>query len=164
LFFGITVQPLEPRALTAIHRHVAAARAGREPRVIARLASGWALLGERQFLRGYALLLPDPVVPTLNALGAPQRAQFLSDMGLIGDALLSVTDAVRINYAMFGNLEPALHAHVIPRYDSEAEDLRVAQPWAYDRAQARAFDVRHDTPLLESLRAALAAANIPTSQ
>src|SRR6201993_4481600 len=50
-----------------------AAREGREPRVIARLFSGWALFGERQFLRGYALLLPDPVVPTLTALGAQER-------------------------------------------------------------------------------------------
>ena len=55
---------------TEIHKMVAAARDGREPRVIARLYSGWALFGERQFLRGYTLLLPVPVVPTLNALGS----------------------------------------------------------------------------------------------
>ena len=60
--------PAEP--LTAIHQQVIAAREGREPRVIARLFTGWALFGERQFVRGYALLLPDPVVPNLNALGA----------------------------------------------------------------------------------------------
>ena len=28
---------------------------------------------------------------------------------------------VRVNYAIFGNVEPALHAHVIPRYRSEPE-------------------------------------------
>src|SRR5579872_3518343 len=108
---------------TVIHRQVAAAREGREPRVIARLYSGWAVFGERQFLRGYALLLPDPVVPTLNALGAKERTAFLLDMTRLGDALLKVTGAVRINYAMFGNVEPALHAHVIPRYADEVEKL-----------------------------------------
>lgn len=143
---------------TAIHRQVAEARAGREPRVIARLASGWALLGEQQFLRGYALLLPDPVVPTLNALPAPGRARFLADMALLGDALLAVTGAVRINYAMYGNLEPALHAHVIPRYDSEVESLRTAQPWAYDWSEAPRFDAVAHAPLMGALRAALAAA------
>lgn len=55
---------------TAIHSQVSAAREGRDPRVIARLYSGWAVFGARQFLRGYTLLLPDPVVPNLNALGA----------------------------------------------------------------------------------------------
>ena len=71
---------------TAIHRLVAAAREGREPRVIARLFSGWVLFGERQFLRGYALLLPDPVVPTLNALGAQERAAYMQDVARLGDA------------------------------------------------------------------------------
>ena len=58
---------------TAIHRRVAALQAGRDPTLIARLASGWAVFGERQVLRGYALLLPDPVVPHLNALAGPAR-------------------------------------------------------------------------------------------
>jgi diadenosine tetraphosphate (Ap4A) HIT family hydrolase len=126
--------------LTAIHTQVIAAREGRDPRVIARLFSGWAVFGERQFVRGYALLLPDPVVPNLNALGARERIAFLSDMSRLGDALLKVTGAARINYAIFGNLDPALHAHVIPRYLDEPEGLRTEQPWAYDWSAAPAFD------------------------
>ena len=50
------------------------------------------------------------------------------------------TDAVRINYAIFGNREPALHAHIIPRYADEPEALRTAHPWAYDWEKAPAFD------------------------
>jgi diadenosine tetraphosphate (Ap4A) HIT family hydrolase len=127
-------------SVTAIHNQVSAAREGRNPRVIARLFSGWAVFGERQFVRGYALLLPDPVVPNLNALGARERIAFLSDMTRLGDALLKVTGALRINYAMFGNEEPALHAHVIPRYLDEPEPLRFSQPWAYDWQAAPAFE------------------------
>src|SRR3984893_17209643 len=118
---------IEPE--TVIHTQVAAARDGRDPRVIARLYSGWAVFGERQFVRGYALLLPDPVVPDLNSLGARERIAFLSDMSRLGDALLKVTGAARINYAIFGNQEAALHAHVIPRYVDEPEALRGTQPW-----------------------------------
>ena len=125
---------------TAIHEQVSAAREGREPRVIARLFTGWAVFGERQFVRGYALLLPDPVVPDLNALGARERIAFLSDMSRLGDALLKVTGAARINYAIFGNQEPALHAHVIPRYLDEPQALRTAQPWAYDWSAAPLFE------------------------
>jgi diadenosine tetraphosphate (Ap4A) HIT family hydrolase len=124
---------------TAIHRMVAAARAG-DPSVIARLPAGWAVFGARQFVRGYALLLPDPVVPTLNDLAGTARAQFLADMARLGDALLAATGAVRINYAMFGNLEPALHAHVVPRYAGEPESLRTAHPWAYDWDAAPAYE------------------------
>lgn len=138
-------------AETAIHRQVAAAREGREPRVITRLYSGWAVFGERQFVRGYALLLPDPVVPSLNALGAQERTQFLLDVSRLGDALLKVTGAARINYAILGNVEPALHAHVIPRYADEPEALRTSHPWAYDWERAAAFDRSACRELAEGL-------------
>lgn len=141
--------PAQP--LTRIHQQVNEARAGRNPRVIARLYSGWAVFGERQFVRGYCLLLPDPVVANLNALDAQERTTFLTDMARLGDALLKVTAALRINYAMFGNEEPALHAHVIPRYLDEPEGLRAAHPWAYDWEAAPAFERTAYEELAESL-------------
>jgi diadenosine tetraphosphate (Ap4A) HIT family hydrolase len=117
---------------TTIHAMVDRCRAADYPAAVARLRSGWVVMGERQVLTGYCLLLPDPVVPHLNALVSEQRAQFLSDMALIGDALLRVTTALRINYAIFGNVDPALHAHVFPRHATEPEATRTAQPWALD--------------------------------
>ena len=39
---------------------------------------------------------------------------------------------MRINYALFGNVEPALHAHIVPRFADEAAATRTAQPWALD--------------------------------
>ncbi len=63
---------------------------------------------------------------------AAARTSFLADMAAIGDALLVTCGAVRINYAMFGNVEPALHAHLFPRRQDEPEARRAAQPWALD--------------------------------
>lgn len=140
---------------TAIHRMVAACQADHYESKIARLPSGFAVLGTAQFLRGYSLLLPDPVVPHLNDMAAEHRRQFLDDMAALGDAVLKVTGALRINYAMFGNAEPALHAHVIPRYVDEPEALRTAHPWSYDWAAAPQFDAASDAALLKELRAAL---------
>jgi diadenosine tetraphosphate (Ap4A) HIT family hydrolase len=141
---------------TAIHRRVAACRAGTDPTVIARLASGWAVMGDPQVLAGYCLLLPDPVVPHLNALPPEAQVAFLADLARLGQAVLELTGALRINYAMFGNLEPALHAHVHPRHANEPEALRAAHPWAYDWSAARRFDPERDGPLLRALRARLA--------
>jgi diadenosine tetraphosphate (Ap4A) HIT family hydrolase len=145
-------------ATTAIHRRVAALREGRDPTVIARLAGGWAVLGDPQVIPGYCLLLPDPVVSHLNALQGPARAAFLADMAALGDVLQAECGAVRINYAIFGNVEPALHAHLFPRRADEPAALATAQPWAWDWAAAPPFDpVRHGA-LRERLRAAVAAA------
>jgi diadenosine tetraphosphate (Ap4A) HIT family hydrolase len=140
---------------TAIHARVALLRRGEDPTCIARLMSGWAVFGEQQFLRGYALLLPDPVVGTLNALTDGARSAFLGDMARLGDALLVATGALRINYAMFGNVEPALHAHVVPRYRDEPPQLAVAHPWQYDWGAALRFDVLRDAALMAAVRGAL---------
>jgi len=140
---------------TAIHRRVEACLAGTDPTFIARLASGWAVMGDPQVLRGYCLLLPDPVVPHLNAMAAPRQAEFLADMARLGQAVLEATGALRINYALFGNLEPALHAHVFPRYESEPAEFRAAHPWTYDWSRAERFAVGAHGPLLEEIRSRL---------
>ena len=141
---------------TAIHRRVARLRAGQDATLIARLPSGWAVLGEQQFLRGYSLLLPDPVVDTFNDLAPGLRAQVMTDAARLGDALLEVTGALRINYAIFGNQEPALHVHVVPRFADEPESLRMAHPWSYDWSAAPTFDPVRDADLVRALRDALA--------
>jgi catechol 2,3-dioxygenase-like lactoylglutathione lyase family enzyme/diadenosine tetraphosphate (Ap4A) HIT family hydrolase len=143
--------------MTAIHRMVEACRAGAEPALVARMESGWAVMGQRQVLAGYCLLVPDPVVPHLNALSAPGRDRFLSDLGALGDAVLSATKALRINYAIFGNLEPALHAHVHPRFADEPEAMRTSNPWAYDWTSAPAFDLAVHSQLRDSIRRHLGA-------
>ena len=132
---------LEPpgAAFTAIHEMVERCRAANNPHRIVKLNSGWVVMGERQVLPGYCLLLPDPVVPHLNALQAAERSQFLADMALLGDALMAVTNAVRVNYAIFGNVEPALHAHVFPRLADEPPAQRTAHPWALDWDRAPGF-------------------------
>jgi diadenosine tetraphosphate (Ap4A) HIT family hydrolase len=137
---------------TAIHRRVAACRAGEDPTLITRVRAGWAVMGDPQVLSGYCLLLPDPVVPNLNAMPDQARSTFLEDMARLGEAVLDLTSAVRINYAIFGNLEPALHAHVFPRYADEPDAMRAANPWGYDWAAARRFDDARDGVLLRALR------------
>ena len=141
---------------TAIHRIVERCRAGEHPALVARLRSGWVVLGERQVFAGYCLLLPDPIGPHLNALSGDARGRFLAEMAEVGDALLDVTGATRINYAMFGNAEPALHAHLFPRRDDEPADTRTLQPWAFDWSAAPPYEEATHGELRRRLSAALA--------
>jgi diadenosine tetraphosphate (Ap4A) HIT family hydrolase len=112
------------------------------------------VFGHQQFVQGYLLLLPDPVVPDLNSLTPERRSQFLLDMSHLGDALIRTTAPLRINYAIYGNLEPALHAHVIPRYRHEPAPLGLRlergarfRRWRFERARQgvarRARDARY---------------------
>lgn len=138
--------------MTAIHRLVASCISGENNRCIGKLKSGWVVMGESQFLPGYCLLLPDPVVPHLNEMTANHQADFLAEMAAVGNAVLKSTGAVRINYAMFGNQEPALHAHIIPRYETEKEGLKTATPWSYDWANAEQFSTESHGELLLQIK------------
>lgn len=140
---------------TVVHQWVEAARDGSNPRVVAKLNGAWLLMGESQFLPGYMLVVPDPVVPDLNALALPARDRLLQQMGIVGDALLASTDAVRINYEILGNLQPALHVHIFPRYASEPEDLRSKPVWFYDWDEGPKFDAQRDSELTSKIAAYL---------
>jgi len=140
---------------TIIHKRVEEALVGTNPKVITSVKSGFVVLGDVQFLKGYCLLLPNPVVANLNELKGTRRIQFLEDMTNIGDAVLSVTKAKRINYEILGNLEPALHAHIFPRFDSEPENLRTKPVWFYDWENAPQFDKTVYEPLMNELKSAI---------
>jgi diadenosine tetraphosphate (Ap4A) HIT family hydrolase len=142
---------------TFIHERVEAARAGTNPTVICRMPSGWVVLCDVQFLRGYSILLPDPIPPDLNALDKQKRMQYLLDMTILGDALMEVTGAYRINYEILGNLDPALHAHVIPRYMSEPEDMRKGPAFFYDKEFRNSikFDYERDKELMRQIAEAI---------
>lgn len=140
-----------------ITERVEAARAGKNIKVITRLKSGWAVIGDVQFLKGYCLLLPDPVVPSLNHLNEADRSVFLSDMAKIGDALLAVTKASRINYEILGNSEPELHAHIFPRFADEDPEKRSRPAWFYDWQAAPRFSMDEHGSIMEALRLVLEA-------
>lgn len=123
--------------------------------MICRLSSGWVVLGDVQFLRGYSLLLPDPVVPHLNEMDDKTRRIFLYEMSVVGDVILEISGAVRINYEMLGNFEPALHAHVFPRFEDEPEELRLKPVWFYDWENAPAFDASRDNEIMQVIAAVL---------
>lgn len=114
------------------------------------------VLGDVQFLRGYSLLLPDPVVPHLNEMSAEARKTFLYEMSVVGEVILEITEAVRINYEMLGNIEPALHAHIFPRFEEEPEELRLKPVWFYDWDKAPAFDAGRDREIMHAIAQGLA--------
>ncbi|MGE1156887.1 HIT family protein [Pseudomonas kitaguniensis] len=118
--------------MALITERVALAREGANDKVICRMASGWAVMGDVQLLPGYCLLLPDPVVESLNDLDTAARSLYLLDMARIGDAVLQATGALRMNYEILGNSEPELHCHIFPRYACEPDDKRKMPAWFYD--------------------------------
>lgn len=144
----------------AISARVERIRAGADPQCLGRMSSGWAILGKHQppALRGCCMLLPDPVVASPNHLEVAARERFFADLVLLGDAVLEVTGAERINYLVLCNQVPELHGHVVPRFAHEDPEKRLLGPFeAYDFSTAPIADaLGPDRELFEALRTALA--------
>ncbi|MFI6555959.1 diadenosine tetraphosphate hydrolase [Streptomyces griseus] len=116
---------------------IGAALKGDNPTVLRRLAAGFAVIGDVQFLPGYSVLLVDePDVQRLSDLPRPKRLSFLSDMDHLGEAVESVCRRMdpafrRVNLEILGNTDPCLHAHVWPRFEWEPSDVVSRPVWLY---------------------------------
>jgi diadenosine tetraphosphate (Ap4A) HIT family hydrolase len=128
--------------------------------VLRRLGSGFAVIGDVQFLPGYSVLLVDrPHVQRLSELPRAERLGFLRDMDRLGEAVERACRRAdpafrRVNLEILGNTDGFLHAHVWPRYEWEPDDLVRRPVWLYphDRWADERFALgpRHD-----ALRAAI---------
>jgi|FLYM01.1.fsa_nt_gi diadenosine tetraphosphate (Ap4A) HIT family hydrolase len=128
-----------------IKEHVELAQKNQNPLSIFKLKSGWVIAGPTQPLQGYCMMIADPIVKSLNDLPPHQRAQYALDTALVGDALIKVMKALRVNYEIWGNVDPTLHTHITPRYLSEPDLLRKGQPRvSYDWDRSRPFDLKLD--------------------
>lgn len=135
-----------------LEERVELAHRGENPFVMARMRSGFAVIGDTQFLPGYSLLLTDdPSVDHLTDLDRARRRDFLFDMSLLGEAVERAcrpNGLRRINYEVLGNGLPVLHAHVHPRYEWEPPERITGPVWRYPKEvrddPAHAYsDARH---------------------
>ncbi|KAK1184483.1 diadenosine tetraphosphate hydrolase [Streptomyces sp. NBS 14/10] len=118
---------------------IGAALRGENPTVLRRLATGFAVIGDVQFLPGYSVLLADePGVQRLSDLPRAKRLSFLSGMDQLGEAVELACrrldpDFRRVNMEILGNTDPFLHVHVWPRFEWEPAGLVGKPVWLYPR-------------------------------
>ncbi len=134
------------------------ARAGRNPTFLMELPSGFAVMGDDQFLPGYSLLLARDHVRELHDLSTVARGSFLRDMAVLGEAVAKATSPFKMNYAILGNTEQHLHCHVHARYEYEPEQYRRGPITGYPKAMRgpeHQFALGTHGELLSSIRAEL---------
>lgn len=138
---------------------IGSAERGENPTVIARMPSGYAVMGDTQFLPGYCVLLAAPRVAHLGDLPLVGRRAFLTDMALLGEAITAVCTPTprRINYEILGNTDPFLHAHVFPRYDTEPPEYIPSPVWLYPRDRWTAPEHQFSEATHGALKARIAA-------
>lgn len=89
-------------------------------------------LSKSQFWEGYCILFSKEDYHHLTDMPSAVREKYLMEMSILGEAMMEILGAARINYNILGNSHPIVHAHLFPRYDWEDEDLRKTVVWKYD--------------------------------
>jgi diadenosine tetraphosphate (Ap4A) HIT family hydrolase len=134
---------------------------GENPLVMARMAGGFAVIGDTQHLPGYSLLLVDDAsIRHLTDLDWERRKQFLLDFALLGEAVeraCKPNELRRINYEILGNSWPVLHGHVHPRYEWEPADRITGPVWRYPKEVRDAPEHTYSDEKHGELRAAITA-------
>ena len=119
---------------------IGSAARGENPTVLAELRSGYAVIGDVQFLPGYCVLLSkDPHAKALAELPRTDRVRFLADADLLATAVERACREAdprfrRVNIDILGNADAFVHAHIWPRYEWESPELVQRPVWLYDPA------------------------------
>jgi diadenosine tetraphosphate (Ap4A) HIT family hydrolase len=106
---------------------VTTARAGRNPHLIAEMEHSFFVVGDHQFHRGYALVLLKEHVREPFELPADVQRDHFREVMRAAEALAATFQPAKMNFSCYGNAEPHVHWHLVPRYE---DDPRPRQdPW-----------------------------------
>ena len=90
------------------------------PYLVAEMETGYAVLADNQYYRGYTIFLSKTCVPELHLLLPEVRATFLDEMSLVAEAVFRAFAPRKLNYELLGNSVSHLHWHIFPRYEDDA--------------------------------------------
>ena len=139
-------------------------RAGKASNFIAELDHSYVVLGDAQFYRGYCILLAKHHERELFLLPRDEALGLSDEVRSVAEAIHTVVKPFKLNYECLGNTEPHIHWHVFPRYESEAEEFRLAPIWVRPATERTQPLEDHDRrALMASLRAEIVKL-IPTAR
>lgn len=84
------------------------------------LKTGYVVLGDNQFHKGYTLFLFKNHVKELHELNPKTKMLFLKEMSDVAKAIYKSFSPTKLNYELLGNSYPHMHWHIFPRYKNES--------------------------------------------
>lgn len=136
-----------------ICNRIADIRAGISAYIVAESDTGYAVIGDHQFYRGYTLFLSKTHASELHELEPAVRRQFLEDMSDVAAAVFRAFRPRKLNYELLGNKDIHLHWHLFPRH---ADDPIPEMPIWCNSKDVRESDATRPNPeTLITLRRAL---------
>ena len=83
--------------------------------------TGYVVLGDHQFFKGYSLFLSKIHARELHDLDADFRKKFLWEMSEAAAAVYRAFRPKKLNYELLGNTDEHLHWHIFPRHSDDPQ-------------------------------------------
>jgi diadenosine tetraphosphate (Ap4A) HIT family hydrolase len=129
-------------------------QSGHNPFVIHEFENSILIVGDHQFHKGYSLLLLKEHVRELHELTPAVQAALFRELMQAGRALVNTFNPWKMNYSCYGNLDPHIHWHLFPRYETEPDHMN--HPWLHSAEfKEHLIDSQTALSLADSIRANL---------
>jgi diadenosine tetraphosphate (Ap4A) HIT family hydrolase len=115
-----------------ICERVALASQARNPHLIAEMEHTYFVVGDHQFFKGYALVLLKRHVREPFELPPDVQHEPFGEVMRAAKAVHETFAPWKLNYSCYGNAEPHVHWHIVPRYQDDPN--RDGDPWQAWRA------------------------------
>lgn len=106
---------------------VALAKRGENPYFIAEMEHTIFVVGDHQFYAGYSLVLCKEHVREPYQLPPDVQREHFSEVMRAAQAVEATFQPSKMNFSCYGNSDPHVHWHIVPRYDS---DPTHGPPWS----------------------------------
>jgi diadenosine tetraphosphate (Ap4A) HIT family hydrolase len=102
-------------------------RAGAFADFVAEMPHSFVILGDAQFYRGYCVVLAKRHIHEVHLMPTEEARALFDETIAVGRAIALATRPLKLNYECLGNIEPHVHWHVFPRFETDA--MRAAPVW-----------------------------------
>jgi diadenosine tetraphosphate (Ap4A) HIT family hydrolase len=107
---------------------------------IAELRESILYLHTDQFFPGWSVLVLRRHATELFELQPAERARLMDEVSDVARALKLAFDARKVNYALFGNLVPHVHWHLIPRLPADPAPREPVFAVSHEAVRLRQID------------------------
>ena len=88
---------------------------GKNPHFVKELETGYVVIGDGQYFKGYTLFLAKEHVTELHQMEHETKIKFLEEMSIVQEAVAKAFQAEKMNIELLGNGDAHVHWHLFPR-------------------------------------------------
>ena len=88
---------------------------GKNPHFVKELETGYVVIGDGQYFKGYTLFLAKEHVTELHQMEYETKIKFLEEMSIVQEAVAKAFQAEKMNIELLGSGDAHGHWHLFPR-------------------------------------------------